>query len=67
MSGESDPRRAQPPAGLCASCRHVQRVTAAVGVRYILCRRSFVDLRFAKYPQLPVERCVGYEEDSADA
>jgi hypothetical protein len=49
-------------AGLCASCRHAQVVTSARGATFLLCRLSFVDARFAKYPPLPVRQCSGYEE-----
>ena len=49
-------------AGLCASCQHAQVVTSARGSTFLLCRLSFVDARFAKYPALPVRQCSGYEE-----
>ena len=49
-------------AGLCASCRHAQAVTSARGSTFTLCKLSFVDARFAKYPALPVRQCAGYEE-----
>ena len=48
--------------GLCASCRQAQVVTSARGSTFSLCRLSFVDARFAKYPVLPVRQCAGYEE-----
>ncbi|HEV8346911.1 MAG TPA: hypothetical protein VGQ16_10075 [Vicinamibacterales bacterium] len=49
-----------PRVGLCAGCRHVEIVRSARSTFY-LCRRSFTDERFAKYPQLPVLQCVGFE------
>ena len=50
-------------AGLCESCVHTQVVTSARGSNFYLCRLSFVDPRFAKYPALPVRQCPGYERD----
>ena len=49
------------PIGLCATCRYVRIVPSARGSTFYLCRRSEFDPRFAKYPRLPVVRCVGYE------
>lgn len=46
--------------GLCASCRHVKRVTSKRTTFY-LCRLAATDARFAKYPALPVLSCRGYE------
>ena len=56
--------------GLCGECRHARRVESARGSIFWLCARSAVDARFAKYPRLPVLRCVGFEptdEPSTDA
>jgi len=47
--------------GLCGECRHARRVESAKGSVFWLCARSAVDPRFAKYPRLPVLRCVGFE------
>jgi len=55
----------QPPAGsagLCERCRHVQVVTSARGSRFYLCRLSFTDPRFPRYPPLPVLQCEGFSE-----
>jgi len=46
--------------GLCGSCVHAQVITSARGSTFSLCRLSFVDPRFAKYPALPVLQCAGY-------
>jgi hypothetical protein len=51
--------------GLCGGCRHCQVVETPRSVFY-LCRRSFTDPRFRKYPALPVRVCSGYEEGSPD-
>jgi hypothetical protein len=51
----------EPPAGLCAACRHARRVESARGGRFWLCGRSADDPRFVKYPRLPVLRCAGFE------
>jgi hypothetical protein len=47
-------------AGLCDACRHRQVVTSARGSRFVLCRLSFVDPRFPKYPVIPVIECGGF-------
>lgn len=46
-------------AGLCATCVHC-RVIRARRSSFWMCRRSFTDERFPKYPRLPVLRCIGY-------
>ena len=47
--------------GLCAQCRHVERITSARGSTFYLCRLSTTDPRFPKYPALPVLACEGYD------
>jgi hypothetical protein len=47
--------------GLCAQCRHVERIISARGSTFYLCRLSATDPRFPKYPVLPVLACEGYE------
>lgn len=46
--------------GLCAHCAHVQVIVSDKGSRFYLCRMSFVDDRFPRYPPLPVVECAGY-------
>jgi GNAT superfamily N-acetyltransferase len=53
-------------AGLCASCRHVQRITSARGSTFYLCERSRHDASYPRYPRLPVLSCAGYERNSDD-
>ena len=48
-------------AGLCVTCAHVQIVRSARGSEFVLCRLSFSDPRFPKYPPLPVLECAGYQ------
>ena len=48
-------------AGLCGSCAHVQIITNARGSRFYLCRLSFTDPRFTRYPSIPVVACPGYD------
>ena len=48
-SGQADGSRA----GLCERCAHVQIVTSARGSRFYLCRLSFSDPRFPRYPPIP--------------
>jgi hypothetical protein len=51
-------------AGLCSDCSHAQRVASERGSQFILCRLSFTDSRFAKYPRLPILVCLGYQPSS---
>jgi hypothetical protein len=62
MMNDRDPDRQVrgPDPGLCGDCEHVQRVTSARGSTFYLCRLSFVDSRFARYPALPVLTCSGF-------
>jgi hypothetical protein len=54
------------PAGLCARCVHARVITSAKGSTFVLCGKSATDLRFAKYPALPVVGCDGFV-DAASA
>jgi hypothetical protein len=45
---------------------HAQVVTSARGSTFFLCKLSFVDSRFAKYPVLPVRQCSGYRANEVD-
>jgi hypothetical protein len=47
--------------GLCADCIHAQQVMSARESNFLLCRLSFSDSKFPKYPRLPVLSCSGYE------
>jgi hypothetical protein len=47
-------------AGLCEACAHAQIVTSSRGSRFYLCRLSFSDPRYPRYPPLPVLACKGY-------
>jgi len=47
--------------GLCATCRHMQLIRSDRGSVFYLCRISFTDERFPKYPRLPVRECEGYK------
>jgi hypothetical protein len=51
--------------GLCADCRNVRVVESKRGSRFYLCQLSEVDLRFPKYPRLPVVWCEGYVREQA--
>jgi hypothetical protein len=46
--------------GLCATCRHADTIASQRGSTFVLCRLSFTDRRFPKYPRLPVTSCAGY-------
>ena len=47
-------------AGLCVTCAHVRIVTTDRPARFYMCRLSFADSRFPRYPPLPVLSCPGY-------
>jgi hypothetical protein len=47
--------------GLCADCRHAQKIVSDRGASFLLCGLSFSDPSFAKYPVLPVLSCAGHE------
>jgi hypothetical protein len=46
---------------LCETCRFLREVRTPRGSRFLLCRLSQTDARFAKYPPQPVLRCGGYQ------
>jgi hypothetical protein len=50
--------------GLCADCRHAQRIESSKGSLFLLCTLSKIDPRFPKYPRLPVLTCPGYDRPS---
>jgi len=52
--------------GLCAACAHARVVESRRGSRFWLCRRSFTDPVFPRYPPLPVLACPGFDP-AADA
>ena len=60
----NDPRAGgqlrDPAVGLCGACANVQVVESARGPRYYLCRLSFADPAFPRYPRLPVISCAGF-------
>ena len=47
---------------LCRTCKHVREIQSPRGSRFLLCRLSQEDPRFAKYPPQPIVKCLGYEE-----
>lgn len=55
-------QRGRPVAvGLCGGCVHARRVVSDRGSAFLLCGRAATERRFARYPQLPVLRCPGFE------
>ena len=52
-------------AGLCADCANVKVMRSDRESIFYLCRLSFTDPRFAKYPALPVLSCEGYVQGPA--
>lgn len=47
--------------GLCGRCAHAREIVSGRGSRFVLCGRSRDDLRYPRYPQLPVLRCESFE------
>jgi hypothetical protein len=60
MSAETNP-------GLCLDCQHSRRIESDRGSVFWQCQRSFTDSRFPKYPRLPVQECIGYEQTAANS
>jgi len=60
LSERSQPNGRDPAIGLCADCRHSQIVKSARATFY-LCRLSFTNPEYRKYPPLPVWRCLGHQ------
>jgi hypothetical protein len=58
-----DPPRSQ-LAGLCGSCCNARIVNARSGSCFYLCQLSARNPLLAKYPQIPVLRCAGYERQA---
>ncbi len=63
----SDPKPISSNVGLCQNCRHARRMTSDRGSTFLLCKLSFEDPRFAKYPRLPVLVCSGYQCDTENS
>lgn len=59
--------RLRAPAGLCDSCRHQRIVRNTRGSAFSMCERSKVDVRYPKYPRVPVTACPGHQPDRDDA
>jgi hypothetical protein len=57
--GQAEPQ-APHEAGLCARCVHMDVVTSSRGSRFYLCRLSFTDPAFPRYPPIPVVACAGF-------
>jgi hypothetical protein len=52
--------------GLCQTCQHSRRMETDRGSVFLMCKLSFEDSQFAKYPPLPVLDCVGYKPKEED-
>lgn len=52
--------------GLCASCRHARLAVAAEAV-YLRCILAERDAAYARYPRLPIWRCLGFEAEGSVA
>ena len=58
------PTRVDP--GLCQNCFHARYIESDRGSTFLMCKLSFEDSRFVKYPRLPVLVCGGHRPDSAN-
>ena len=54
-------------AGLCDICRHLKVIRSDRGSVFYLCRLSFTDPRFPRYPAIPVVACPGFQPRAKDA
>jgi hypothetical protein len=61
MNDRPPQRQVSSPAGLCDRCLHLQLVQSARGSTFYLCRLSFSDPRFPRYPPIPVQACAGFQ------
>lgn len=50
---------------LCKTCVHVREVVSGKGSRFLLCRLSWRDPQFPKYPPQPVVKCPGHAKAAA--
>ena len=55
------PEEAASMVGLCESCKHSSIIRSERERSFYLCLRFKTDLRFPKYPRLPVVTCPGFE------
>jgi hypothetical protein len=53
-----------PDPGLCRDCQHARRIESDRGSTFLMCKLSFEDSRFVKYPRLPVMVCSGYRPET---
>jgi len=56
----SDDTTIQSNIGLCQNCQHARRIESERGSVFLMCKLSFEDPQFAKYPRLPVLVCAGH-------
>lgn len=50
-----------PEPGLCETCQYARKMESDRGSVFLMCKLSFEDARFAKYPRLPVLTCGGFK------
>jgi len=60
---QDEPTAPVPAAGLCGTCRHALIRPTRRGPTYLRCGLATTDIRFHKYPRLPVRECIGYAEE----
>jgi hypothetical protein len=56
---------ANPPEGLCNTCKFLRVIRSDRGSAFYMCERSFTDPGYPKYPRLPVLQCAGYERSAS--
>lgn len=61
---DDTPTRLNP--GLCRNCQHAREIVSDRGSTFLMCRLSFEDSNFVKYPRLPVLACSGYLQEKEE-
>jgi len=46
--------------GLCATCKHVRVIASDRRSYFVMCRLARKDIKYEKYPRLPVLSCNGH-------
>ena len=59
MTAPGESNRLDPSIGLCSNCQHC-RIVQSERSAFYMCRLSFTNPEYRKYPPLPVLRCPGY-------
>lgn len=61
-SGQKPESKPKINPGLCGTCASMRDVVNENGHHYFLCNLSKMDVRYPKYPKLPMVNCDGYKK-----